>query len=156
MYIGFKDVKWMLWPLTVYFERVTFSTTPALHSPSYVYSYSLLSPVSLSRSRFSRVDRGQGCSLRLFRLASFRVIFTSLPSAPLSTMKDYSWDMTQATGCWWCHLRVMDGTESRRRMMCQLHLTPCRDFHTPLTSWRVFAIYTGLTWFLACAMSLAF
>lgn len=110
----------------------------------------LVQPFSpLSRSHFIQVDRGEGYSLGLFRLASFRVIFTSLPLAPLSTMKDYSWDMTQEAGCWWCHLRVMDGTESRRRRMCQLHLTPCRDFHTPLTSHRVFAIYTGLTWFLS-------
>lgn len=81
----------------------------------------------------SQMDRGQGHSLRLFRLASYRVIFTSLPSVSLSTVKDYSWDMTQAAGCWWCHLHVIYRTESSRRMMCQLHLTPCRVFHTPMT-----------------------
>lgn len=47
------------------------------YPPSYVYSYGLFFTLSLSRS--SRVNKGQGRSLRLFRSASFRVIFTSLP-----------------------------------------------------------------------------
>lgn len=126
----------MLWALCC--DCVPWDRSPSAHLwphiPPHTYAHTAF--ISLS-FLFQASGQRMGRSPRLFRLESFRVIFTSLPSVPLSTVKDYSWDMTQAAGCWWCHLRVVDGTESRRRLTCQLHLTPCRIFTHPWHYWSL-------------------
>lgn len=147
----FIPLKWMPWVMCS--DCVIWDGSPSAHRLPHIFPHTYTHTGFFSLCLFlvpAEWTEDRGRSLRLFRLASFRVIFTSLPLVPLSTVKDYSWDMTQAAGCWWCHLRAVDGIESRRRMTCQLHLTPCRDFQTLLTllkSLRLFAIYPGLTWF---------